>query len=166
MYSGDARQHSGGLAKMRNVDAKVLFGTIIVYILLLFWAYSVMDAINLAMSDPKPGPLDQGVSRTMATVGGLVSALVISQLAANETTEGLKLLFHRGLWIFGGKWTAERLVAWMKFIYVTIWIAVGVYAFVVGELWYPNRVAALNDFAQAWLGLAVAAGYSYFGLKK
>jgi hypothetical protein len=24
----------------------------------------------------------------------------------------------------------------------------------------------LTDFAQAWLGVAVAAGYAYFGIKK
>jgi hypothetical protein len=41
----------------------------------------------------------------------------------------------------------------------------GVWAFYVGELKLPGKVPELTNFAQAWLGLAVAAGYSYFGLK-
>ena len=29
---------------------------------------------------------------------------------------------------------------------------------------YPDKVKALTDFGQTWLGLAVAAGYAYFGI--
>jgi hypothetical protein len=46
-----------------------------------------------------------------------------------------------------------------------MWIGMGFAAFVVGELWFPDKVPALTTFAEAWLGLAVAAGYAYFGIE-
>jgi hypothetical protein len=35
----------------------------------------------------------------------------------------------------------------------------------VGTLNHPGQVQPLTDLGQAWLGLAAAAAYSYFGVK-
>jgi hypothetical protein len=155
---------------MNNISGKALFGSIVAAVLLALYAYSVQQAIDLALIVPKPGEtlpeLNPGVSRTLATVGGLVSALVIAELAITNPGQSIaaRAIVRRPDGAQGEsdtqKWL-ERLSA----AYVLVWVLLGVAAFVVGELWYPGKVAALTDFAQAWLGLAVAAGYSYFGIK-
>jgi hypothetical protein len=149
---------------MKDISPRVLFGSIIAYVLLVLYVYVLREAIVLAQSVPEAGAslpeLNPGISRTMATVGGLVSALVIAQLAIKEPGEGLELLFSKD-----ADW-GERLKVWLSLIYVLTWIGAGAFAFIVGELQVPGKVPELTNFAQAWLGLAVAAGYSYFGLKE
>jgi hypothetical protein len=144
-------------------DYKSVIGSIIVTVVLIVFVYSVGAAIDLANNGSHPVEvLPDGISRTMATVGGLVSALVIAQLAVTEPG---------GVTAAGSTVTSGRLaklvdtaLPFARAGYVLVWILVGCAAFVVGELWYPGKVPALTTFAQAWLGLAVAAGYDYFGL--
>lgn len=147
---------------MTNV--KLWFGAIIVIILLVLYVYTLSWAIDLAVTGPNTvEKLPEGVSRTMATVGGLVSALVIAQLAVTDPDEPFKWPANptSGVW---GK-ISDWIVPVTKTFYVLVWIVLGFAAFVVGELWHPGKVAPLTTFAQAWLGLAVAAGYAFFGLK-
>jgi len=164
--------------------AKLLFGAIIAIVLLGLYAFSLLEAIGLALDHlpdavPKPLPegatappvpqLGVGVSRTLATVGGLVSALVIAVLAISKPGEApaegaLAAAVAPGAAPPGD--TARLVAGIISSIYVLVWIALGVAAYVVGELIAPGVVPALTDFGQAWLGLAVAAGYSYFGLSR
>ena len=147
---------------MTNV--KLWFGAIIVIILLVLYVYTLWWAIELAVTGPNPvEKLPEGVSRTMATVGGLVSALVIAQLAVTDPKEPFKwpAIPSTGFW---GK-ISDWIVPVTKVVYVLFWIVLGFAAFVVGELWHPDKVVPLTTFAQAWLGLAVAAAYAFFGLE-
>jgi hypothetical protein len=94
-------------------------------------------------------------------VGGLVAALVISQLAITKPldTPGAGLVDDNA---------SDFLKNSVKFIviaYVVVWVACGVAALIVGLMKYPQAVPLLNAAAKSWLGLAVAAGYSYLGLK-
>jgi hypothetical protein len=41
----------------------------------------------------------------------------------------------------------------------------GLAAFWVGYLRHQGALPALTDLGQSWLGVAIAAGYSYFGIK-
>lgn len=147
---------------MTNV--KTLFGAIIVIILLALYVYTLWWALDLAVTGPKSvEKLPDGVSRTMATVGGLVSALVIAQLAVTDPKEPFNwpVIPSSGFW---GK-IRDWIVPVTKVAYVLVWTFLGFAAFIVGELWYPDKVVPLTTFAQAWLGLAVAAGYAFFGLE-
>ena len=148
---------------MKDISGKALFGSIVVAILLGLYAYTLGEAINLALTVPKP-ELNPGISRTMATVGGLVSALVIAELAITDPGKSLaaRSIVRQSTTTSDTQWWLELLSA----LYVVVWILFGVAAYVVGELWYPDKIPALTNFAQAWLGLAVAAGYSYFGIKQ
>ena len=151
----------GGRA-MTNV--KLLFGTIIVLILLILYVYTLGWAINLALTGTNAvEELPEGVARTMATVGGLVSALVIAQLAVTDPKEPLKGPSSPQIGFLGQ--ANEWIVPFTKVVYVLVWMMLGFAAFVVGELWHPGKVSTLTTFAQAWLGLAVAAGYGFFGLE-
>jgi hypothetical protein len=87
---------------MKDISHKMLFGSIVAYVLLLLYVYTVHEAIVFAQNIPSPGAAlsdhNPGISRTMATVGGLVSALVISQLAITEPGEGLGVLLSDVSW--------------------------------------------------------------------
>lgn len=50
-------------------------------------------------------------------------------------------------------------------LYLLIWVITGLAAFVVGSMQHDRVLQPLTDLGQSWLGLAVAAGYAYFGIK-
>jgi hypothetical protein len=134
-----------------------LFGATIAIVLLGVYAYAVIEAIRVALSGT-PDMLGSGFSYTLETVGGLVSALVVVELAITNPGDPI-----------GGRSTGEAsngvgAVAIVGTFYVLVWILLGLAAYVVGAMLYPDKVTALTDFGQTWLGLAVAAGYAYFGI--
>lgn len=49
-------------------------------------------------------------------------------------------------------------------LYLLVWALTGFAALVVGVVLYPNAIPTVSDLGTVWLGLAVAAGYAYFGL--
>ena len=70
---------------MKNVTTKLLFGSIIVTLLLALYAGLLGDAMYVAFTAPKsPTDLSPEVSRTLATIGGLVSALGFTELVATH----------------------------------------------------------------------------------
>jgi hypothetical protein len=146
-------------------DVRLLFGGAIALILLLLYGYALIEAIRLALH-AGPAQLKDGFAFTISTVGALVSALVIAELAIAEPGEAPLV---RTLRAEPGQAEpspqTKRGVALLSVIYVSVWILLGVAAFVVGVMLHAGKVPALTDFGRAWLGLAVAAGYSYFGIR-
>jgi len=61
--------------------------------------------------------------------------------------------------------TVLRIATAVTGTYMVAWLATGLYAFVVGYLRHPDVLKPLTDLGQAWLGIAVAAGYAYFALQ-
>ena len=53
----------------------------------------------------------------------------------------------------------------MTYGYLAVWIFTGLWAFIKGVMVHPKVLQPLTDLGQAWLGLAVASGYAYFGIK-
>lgn len=153
---------------MKDLDTKTLFGSIIAVCLLALYVYALSKAICVAWFGADGDVLREGVARTLATVGGLVSALVIAKLAVTRPRENPapQLFFAAGGAASETQERIQSLADAIAIIYVAVWIGMGFFAFIVGELWFPDKVPALTTFAEAWLGLAVAAGYAYFGLEK
>ncbi len=139
---------------------RALFGTLIAVILLGLYAAAVVFAISVARCLATTGcssltaeSFTTGFTLVLSTVGGLVSALVIAELAITEP---------------GKAPASPRMTSAFTVItagYLLIWLAAGLAAFVAGTLLYPGKLQPLTDLGQAWLGLGVAAGYSYFGIK-
>jgi hypothetical protein len=146
-------------------DMKLLFGGAISLILLGLYGYALTEAVRLALL-PGQVPLKAGFAFTISTVGGLVSALVIAELAIAKPGEPPVV---RALEASAGgtppSETTKRAVGIVSTLYVLAWILLGLLAFVVGAMLQADKVPALTDFGRSWLGLAVAAGYSYFGIK-
>ena len=147
---------------------KLLFGGSIAVILLILYEYSVYEAVMVVMCLDTPGctqytadSFTPGFSHAMSLIGGLVSAMVIAELAVTNPGEAP---MARAL---GGA-SIDAKLSWIltivTIIYLVVWVIAGLAAYVVGTMWYPNKLHPLTDLGQSWLGLAVAAAYSYFGI--
>lgn len=101
-----------------------------------------------------------GVTYVVTTIGGLVSALVVAKLALTKPGETPTLTRM----VEGVSLLRIRLSKFLAIGYLVAWLAVGLAALIVGVMVFPGSSSTLSDIGTTWLGLAVAAGYAYFGL--
>jgi fucose permease len=148
---------------------KLIFGGLIAIILLGLYAYATVYAVLAAQCLGGGGcteyskDLNEGVVTILNLVGGLVSALVIAQLAITDpkAPPGTSLVDPQNT-----SDLMKKTVTIVSTVYVAVWVACGLAALVVGYLRYPNVVPQLTASAKSWLGLAVAAAYSSLGLRR
>jgi len=144
---------------------KLLFGGLIAVILLGLYVFAVVYAIMVVLGI-SAGPFTDGFAATMTTVGGLVSALVIAELAVTKPGEAP---VARALAPAGGdpaSPTAMNVLTGVTGVYLLVWVIIGLAAYVVGAMLHPGKLQHLTDLGQAWLGLAVASAYAYFGISR
>lgn len=102
-----------------------------------------------------------GYRYVLTTVGGLVSALVVGQLGAARPGEvpgrEQRAEYSRLRRIASGTVVA---------IYLIVWAGVGFSSLIVGVMLYPEASSTVSDMGTVWLGLAVSAGYAYFGIDR
>jgi hypothetical protein len=143
----------------------MLFGGVVATILLLLYAVTMSSVIYSVACDrigcSNKFLVTDGMVFVLTTVGGLVSALVVSHLAISQPGEHLG---HRLL--KDGSELVKQRVSIFVTLYLLVWMVVGFSALVVGVMLYPNVNETLTDVGTTWLGLAVAAGYSYFGIQQ
>ena len=143
---------------------KLIFGGLIAFVLLGLYVYCTVYAILAVNCLSGAGcraytpDLTTGVVNILTVIGGLVSATVITELALTlpGKAPGARLI------------TAKATAGWVSAItifYMMVWMICGVYSLVVGNLLHPDVVPVLTTAGKEWLGLAVAAAYSYFGVK-
>ncbi len=131
------------------------------YVWLVYRAFKVASCLaDSSCKTYTAADFNDVMARTLATVGGLVSALVISELAI--ATPGSAPAVGSLLYGLTGKKKSVAII--LAVLYVVAWITVGLGALVF-SLHYPTTLSPLVSLGQAWLGLAVAAAYGYFGLK-
>ncbi|WP_028079605.1 hypothetical protein [Solimonas soli] len=145
---------------------KAIFGGLIatillgIYLHLIRVGYLVADCMATAGCTKYPvGYFNDGMAQALAVVGGLVSALVIAELAATKPGEAPAA---RAL-AAGATDRSKTLLKWVSAIYIVAWVVAGLSAFFVG-LYHPKELPPITNLGQAWLGLAVASAYAYFGI--
>jgi hypothetical protein len=147
---------------------RLLFGAVIAIVLLGLYAYSVFTATAVVNCVETTGcakltlaDFTDGMASTMTLIGGLVSALVIVELSVTQPGEPP---VARAL---ADNPTAKATMAVkvLTSLYLLAWIVTGLWALIVGVMQHPKVLQPLTDLGQAWLGLAVAAAYAYFGVK-
>jgi hypothetical protein len=143
---------------------KLIFGGLVAYILLGFYVYSTVYAIKAVQCLIQSGcvgyvkDLTSGFVYVLSMVGGLVSALVVAELAVTKPGEAPQAR------LLGGD-GASKWVSGVVIVYMVVWLGLGVVSFVVGFMQHPDVVPALTTSAKSWLGLAIAAVYSYFQIE-
>ena len=98
----------------------------------------------------------------MATVGGLVSALVIAELAITKPGESPAARVLNT----NPSQKAMTILKITTIAYLSVWTLFGLLAFIIGYLQHPGVLQPLTDLGQSWLGLAVAAAYAYLGVNQ
>jgi uncharacterized membrane protein len=152
---------------------QAVFGGVIAVVLLLLYSsiliFMIMQVIGCETTNESCGAaITKGMVYVVTMIGGLISALVIAQLAitpvgempfmqqfedsANMSPESQPRI---------GKVGITRLII----VYLSVWVLLGLAALVVGVIIYPDRSETISAIGNTWLGLAVAAGYSYFGIQ-
>jgi hypothetical protein len=153
----------------KRMSQRTIFGGAIAVILLGLYVYAVIMALVVTSCLSKAGcstysqdSFTSGMALTMATVGGLVSALVIAELAVTKPGESpaARVLNNNP------SQKALNILQVTTFAYLSVWTLFGLLAFIVGYLQHPGVLQPLTDLGQSWLGLAVAAAYAYLGVNQ
>ena len=138
--------------------AVILLG---VYLHLIRAAYLVVDCLSTAgCTEYSALSFNDGMAQALSIVGGLVSALVIAELAATKPGEapGARALAD------DASDRSKFILKIVTAIYVLAWMIAGLTAFFAG-LYHPRELPPLTSLGQGWLGLAVASAYAYFGIR-
>lgn len=146
------------------MSTKLILGGVIAFVLLTLYVYLAWMAISVVGCATPPdchASFTKPMAGALALIGGLVSALVIAELAITKPGEAP---LSRAVSSSTSP-TESTIVKVATFAYLGVWTLVGLAAFVTG-LNYPDELQSLTDLGQSWLGLAVAAGYSYFGINR
>jgi hypothetical protein len=149
---------------MSQSSTRLIVGAIIAALFLGLFGYVLIRAILFAQGIAPDQPSDDAYY-IMNIVGGLVSAVVVAELAITATSEapsGRLFAPRTALAADAIPAPGPRLLA---IVYVFVWLALGVAALVFGLMEYEVRVPPLIEFAKTWLGFAIAAAYAYFGLQ-
>lgn len=139
--------------------ALVLLG---LYTATMFYIISIVNCdLDAACKVTDTRTVTDGMSFVVTTVGGLVSALVVAQLATTQPGENPTAL----LLSEGASQQAKSIATVVGIVYLAVWVITGLAALVIGVMLHPDANATLSNTGTTWLGLAVAAGYSYFGIQ-
>lgn len=151
-----AVEHSA-LARESMGTTRQMFGAVVVYVLLLLYIVLVGYLTCIVIAADSPTDVDPvgNAELVVMTVGALVSALVVAQLATTPTgaAAGTELID-----------ATRKVRSTLVILYLVGWMLAGLAALAVGVIWRPEFNATLGDIGTAWLGTAVAAGYAYFSL--
>jgi len=142
---------------MGNERVRLIVGAAIAGTLLGLYGFVLVEAILYAKGVMQRPPTDNAFW-VMHAIGGLVSALVAAQLAVTPLTNQRARLF-----VLGGA-QADTPATIIALVYLGVWLVLGFAAVIFGLVNASHDVPQLADFAKAWIGLAVAAAYAFFGM--
>jgi hypothetical protein len=138
--------------------AVVLLG---IYVHLVSVGYGIVTCATTAnCSARQVGDFNDVMAQTLTVIGGLVSALVIAELAITKPGDApVARVLSANL-----SPSSERILKVVTAVYVLVWLLTGLAAFMKG-MYHPKVLPPFTSVGQSWLGLAVAAAYAYFGLR-
>jgi hypothetical protein len=161
-------------SRRRLVNPRQVFGGALSVVLLGLFIYLLLEAYSIAREVVACGSVmdcaDQARARFgppmqggLNLIGGLVAAIVIAELAITKPNEipAARLFSATELASAPGCFPKVATVA-----YMIVWALSGLAAYVWGTLQHSDALPCLSDYGSAWLGLAVAAGYTYFGVQR
>lgn len=149
---------------MSQFSTRLVVGAIIAALFLGLFGYVLIQAILYAQGLAPKGPSDEAYY-IMNIVGGLVSAVVVAELAITATSDAPAGQLFAPRTAVAATDAAAAGPRRLAILYVFVWLALGVAALVFGLMEYKVKVPPLIEFAKTWLGFAIAAAYAYFGLQ-
>jgi len=144
--------------------SRLTFGGLLAIALLGLFVYAAMVALNTATHCSNTScAVSDGIALLLETIGALVSAVVVSELAVTKPKEapGTRFAEAHADYSAGQKTAVKTLAA----IYILVWLVSGLVLVVIGLVQHPS-VSQLNSAAKEWLGFAIASAYAYFGISR
>ena len=136
-----------------------ILGTIIAIILLGLYLFSLGSMIYDILTGGGT-KFSDGQIFILNSVWGLISALVIAQLGITRKDENPVNKF-----LVGMKIENNRYLVFLTWTYLIVWLTAGVSCLLLGVWFFPDSNETIKDMGTTWFGLAVMAGYAYFGLE-
>jgi hypothetical protein len=102
---------------------------------------------------------NDNMTQYLAELAGLVSALVIAELAITRPGEvpATRMLAA------DASEAMKRRLRIVTTTYLIVWFLAGFTAFMIG-MSYPHALPQLTGVGQSWIGIAITAAYAYFGV--
>jgi hypothetical protein len=147
-----------------NLKGKEIFLGLVAISLLLIYASSLGNILFAVYTwNVQAGEfiINPNILWTVNIIGGLVSAVVIGNLALAGTGETPETQVREMIKAYGAG--LMKAIVWT---YLIIWFLVGAATFFVGVIKCPDVSEQLNTMGKSWLGILVGALYAWFGIKK
>ena len=144
-----------------KIGGSIVIALLLIYVyLIVIGCLTVNCALATACTSHPIDAFNEGMAQYLAELGGLVSALVIAELAITKPGEipAARVLAD------GATDKAKNNLRVVTTIYLVVWFFAGATAFMFG-LTNPKVLAPLTSVGQSWFGIAVAAAYAYLGVK-
>jgi hypothetical protein len=145
------------------MSTKTIVLSIIAFVLLALYVVLIVTAIVISYCSDQPVCLtgfSKVMSSSLATIGGLVSALVVAELAM---TKPKTAPVAHAVGVNSAATTKMPLVKIVTLVYLGVWVLAGLAALLFS--WFnPDALQPLTDIGQSWLGVAIAAIYAFFGI--
>jgi hypothetical protein len=150
-----------------------IFSLLLAVILLVIFGYLLWDAYDVAndviacatdtvCAAAKRLGFNPQKENAFNLISGLIAAVVVAELAITAPTQ------LPGLRVFAADPDAppQTAATAASIAYIGAWMLAGIASFGWASLNHPDALQVLTNYGTTWLGLAVAAGYAYFGVKR
>ena len=139
---------------------RLLIGGLLTLVLIFLYLYSLVTALLFASGCTQDTcPLDANVAFLLQTLGGLVSAVVVSELSVTSPGEAPGARISD----VAVSNVQQRASTFVASAYILVWIVSGVALIILGWIQH-SHVPEVVSAGKEWLGFAMAAGYAYFGV--
>ncbi|MEO7838053.1 MAG: hypothetical protein ABIU06_01750 [Anaerolineales bacterium] len=154
------------------MSKKFVMGSLLAIALLVGYVYFIYSAIAIVRCATTEGCTERKLTDFtdqmafgLTSIGGLISALVTAELAITKPNKSPQArIFDSKIALQQRDSTLTRIVSVVTWAYLIIWLVAGGAAVLVGYFQHAKVLQPLTDFAQAWMGIALAAVYAYFGI--
>jgi hypothetical protein len=156
------------------MNPRQIFGGLLSVILLLLFVFLLWRAVGVTQAVIACGPdatcaalaraqFSVSMETGLNTIGGLIAAIVVTELAITTPNDvpAARIFAPPGAPPASGLAAKAASTA-----YLAVWVSTGLGAYVWSALLHPDALKSLTDYGNAWFGLAIASGYSYFGINR
>jgi len=148
---------------MNTKSSEIFKGLLAIILLIIYFltlGYVILEAMKWDPSGP-PMVISSNILWTIHVIGGLVAAVIIANLAVSKPGEVPLSQLENMSETYGRNFMAA--VIW---IYMIIWLIIGLAAFLVGVIFRPEVCETLNELGKTWLGILLGSAYAWFGINQ
>ena len=147
---------------MNAKSIEILNGIIAIILLLIYLLTLGYMILKVFGRDPSDGELvfNNNIIWVANVVGGLVAGVIIANLALSKPGETPVSQVREISREYG-----QKLMKSVIWIYIAVWLLIGIAAFTVGVILRPEVNDTLNEIGKYWLGILLGSAYAWFGIK-